>query len=213
MARRREGKRALGASRHHYVETPLGDLCRDCGRPRPRVDQEEEPCKLDPGAAVEAALRIRRERALPSLVVLWAFSYVKRETGNVFDPNTVRALQLACRQPFVGLNAELFKEQLQRANRDAHLIYQGQSPDVDTRVRALVACMFAVRLVDLDLLDEPHNNGVLVSLKTLEEADSHPEDWNYTPDTLRGPADGMLKAAQVMGYYGGQPVLSAPAVH
>ncbi len=149
---------------------------------------------------MEVALRLRRERALPSMVL--ARSWHRMLPGCEFDPNTVRANFNATRQPFVGLPADMLAEQLGRAIDDSLRIYQAVDADTDPRVHSSAAAMFAVRLVDLGLLDEPHNVAVLIGLRQLEEAEEDCVAWNYTPGASQPLAEKMLGAAQMLGYYG-----------
>lgn len=209
-ARHRAGKRRLGAERHNYVDVEaLGELCRDCGKPKPRADVDEEPCKLEPGQAVEFALRCRRERAIPSLVL--GRSWQRMLPGVQFDPNTVVANRNASRQAFVGLPQDMFQDELKRSIEDATRIYQAADADTDARTHGCAAAMFAVRLVDLGLLDEPQNMAVLIGLRILEEAEEHPSEWNYIQGTIQPLADKMLRVAQTLGYYG-MKIRSLPAL-
>lgn len=201
MARHRAGKRQLGAERHNYVDVEtLGELCRDCGKPKPRADVDEEPCRLDAGQAVEFALRCRRERAIPSLVL--GRSWQRMLPGVQFDPNTVIGNRNASRQAFVGLPQDMFQKELLRSIEDATRIYQAVSADTDARLHGCAAAMFAVRLVDLGLLDEPQNMAVLIGLRILEEAEEFSSEWNYTPGLVQPLAEKMLSEAQMLGYYG-----------
>ncbi len=205
MALRRKidpGKRALGReSRHSYVDVEaLGEICRDCGRLKPRMDEQEEPCRLDAGQAVEVVLQMRRERAIPSLVL--GRSWQRMLPGCEFDPNTVKANRNATRQAFVGLDQDMFQKELQRSIQDATLIYEAVDAETDARLHGCAAAMFAVRLVDLGLLDEPQNMAVLLGLRILEEAEAHSSEWNYTPGLIQPLVEQMLRVAQTLGYYG-----------
>ena len=195
--------------RHAYVDVDnLGILCRKCGQQQPRMDQREEPCRR-PAMEVEAALRQRRERALPALMLGHAFARLFKEQGTTFDPGVVKALTAACKQPFVGLPMALFNPELRRAVQDAKLAYQGAGAEVGPHTHCLGVAMLVVQLVDRGLLDEPQNQGVLTSLRLLDEAEEHPGDWNHVPGTLQPVADQMLKAAQLLGYYGARATTSA----
>jgi hypothetical protein len=191
----------MGKARHVYVDVEaLGEICRDCGKLKPRADVDEEPCKLEPGQAVEFALRCRRERAIPSLVL--GRSWQRMLPGCEFDPNTVTANRNATRQAFVGLDQDMFQKELQRSIQDATLIYRAVDADTDARLHGCAAAMFAVRLVDLGLLDEPQNMAVLIGLRILEEAEEHPAEWSYTPGSIQPLVEKMLSTAQSLGYYG-----------
>ncbi|MEE8537445.1 MAG: hypothetical protein V3S71_05510 [Acidobacteriota bacterium] len=209
-ARHREGKRQLGKDRHTYLDVEgVGYLCRDCGKPKPRSDQDEESCRLEPGQAIEFALRVRRERSIPCMVL--AASWHRMLPDCEFDPNTVTANFNATRQPFVGLPEDMFRTELARTAEDARKIYQAVSADTDARRHACACAMFAVQLVDLGLLDEPQNMAALIGLRILDEAEEHSGEWNYTPGVIQPLAEEMLQAAQTLGYYG-MKIRSLPSV-
>lgn len=191
--------------RHAWIEAGegLGEICRKCGAPRPRMTEREQPC---PGKRIftREELRGRRELSIPSMLLAWAIGRQVTTLKDEFDPEILQAIAASSRRPFAGMDWYTMDKQLDESLEDSKNIFQAVPADTDPRTHTQAVAMFCLKLVDQDLIEDKANQAVLVSLRLLEEAEDTGSYWRYIPGVTQPLADKMLKHAEFLGYYGGK---------